>query len=75
MDGNLVALSSMARRLHKVANALPPTTCANARPWRGPRTSLPLPREGCCCPQVIAVAVEKEWEEEEGGGAGGGEGG
>jgi hypothetical protein len=67
MDGDLVALSSTARRLHEAANALPPTTRANARPWRGPRTPLRPPWGGCCCPQVVAVAVEEEWEEEEGG--------
>ncbi len=70
MDDNLVALSSTACRLHEAANALPPTTCANARPWRGPRTPSRPPRGGCCCPQVVAVAVEEEWEEEEGGVAG-----
>jgi hypothetical protein len=43
-DGNLVALRLTATsRLHEAANALPPTTCTNKRPWRGPRTpSLPL---------------------------------
>jgi hypothetical protein len=75
MDGNLVALSSTARRLHEAANALPLTTRAKARPWRGSRMPLHLPWGGCCCPQVIAVAMEEEWEEEEGGGVGGGEGG
>jgi hypothetical protein len=75
MDGNLVALSSMACWLHKAANVLPPMTCANARPWRGPRMPSHPPWGGCCCPQIGAVAVEEEWEEEEKGGAGGGEGG
>jgi hypothetical protein len=77
MDGDLVALSSTARRLHEASNALPPTTRENARPWRGPRKPSRLPWGRCCCPQVVAVAVavEEEWEEEEGGGAGGGEGG
>jgi hypothetical protein len=70
MDGNLVALSSTARRLHEAAKALP-TTRANARPWRGRRTSSRLPWGGCCCPQVVVIAVEEEWEEEEGGGGGG----
>ncbi len=74
MDGDLVALSSTARRLHVAANALPPTTRANARPWRGLRTPSRPPWGGCCCPQVKAIAVEEEWEEEEGRGAGGGEG-
>jgi hypothetical protein len=75
MDGDLVTLSSTARRLHEAANALLPMTCANARPWRGPRTPSRPPWGGCCCPQVVAVAVEEEWEEEERGGAGRGEGG
>ncbi len=73
MDGNLVALRSTARRLHEAANALPPTTCTNAQPWRGPRTPSRPPWGECCCYQVVSVAREEEWEEEEGGGAGGGE--
>jgi hypothetical protein len=75
MDGNLVALSSTACRLHEAANTLLLITCSNTQPWRGPRTLLRLPWGGCCCPQVVAVAVEEEREEEEGGGAGGGKGG